>query len=172
MAKWKKVVIGIIIMAIAAFAFLSWYKYHYSMEVARTFEVNSPALATRVLIATQGSDYKNAVVAGLVARLEPMPIYLRVIDVSTLPQINEADWNAIVLIHTWENLEAEAHSRQFVAGTKTLNKLIVLTTSGRGSYKIEGINAITSASTMSDVPVKVAEIEARLKIVLESNAER
>jgi hypothetical protein len=39
---------------------MQWYRDTYSQEVAESFEVNSPELETKVLIATQGSEFKEA----------------------------------------------------------------------------------------------------------------
>jgi hypothetical protein len=47
-------------------------------------------------------------------------------------------------------------------------KLIVLTTSGAGDFKMEGIDAISSASKMEDAPARVAEISSRVDAILAS----
>jgi len=71
------------------------------MDVAESFEVNTPKSEIRVLIATQGSEFKDAVVAGVVDHLKRKGAYIKVIDVSALPQVNENKWNAVVVLHTW-----------------------------------------------------------------------
>lgn len=167
---WKKILIGVALLVVAVLAFLTWYKFHYSMDVAESYEINSPSLEQNLLIATQGSKYKNAVVTGLVSRIKQLPVYIKVIDVSTLPQIKEAEWNVIVLIHTWESMKPEFYSQQFIEQSNAMNKLIVLTTSGNGSYSTEGVNAITSASTMSDIDSHIAELETRVKAILENDS--
>ena len=163
---WKKIIIGIAVLAVAFFLFATWYKFHYSMDIAKSFEVNTPDLKHRVLIATQGSEFKDAVVTGLVDHLKQGQTYIKVIDVSALSQINGDDWHAVVLIHTWENWEPQPDAKAYIGRVKDLNKLIVLTTSGRGDFKMEGINAITSASVMSDIPAIVSDINKRIESIL------
>jgi hypothetical protein len=171
----KRIVIGItslVILVLAILAFITWYKIHYSMDVAESFEVNSPQLSRRVLIATQGSQFKNAIVAALIDHLKKKNAYIKVIDVSTLPKVDEDKWTAIVVIHTWENMKPPAYVKDFVGRVKNLSKVIVLATSGRGNFKIEGINAISSASVMANVPAIASEIDGRLDSIFKSNAKQ
>ena len=163
----KKIVITIAALVLAIFAFLTWYKFHYSMDIAASFEVNTPESETRVLIATQGSEFKDAVVAGIVEHLRERQAYIKVIDVTALSQVIDDNWTAVVVIHTWENLKPQADARAFIERTKGSDKVIVLTTSGRGSYRIEGVNAITSASVMTDVSTHTLEITNRLDSLLQ-----
>ena len=164
---WKKVIIGIVALALTTFAFLTWYKFHYSMDVAESFEVKSPELKNRVLIATQGSEFKDAVVAGIVDHLKQRLVYIKVIDVAALPKVNEDKWNAVVVIHTWENWKPQADAKDYLERVKDLSKVIVLTTSGDGDYKIEGVNAITSASVMIDISARTLDINNRIDSILE-----
>ena len=162
----RKILIAIAITIVAILTFLTWYKLHYSMGVAEPFEVNSPDQQIKVLIATQGSDFKNAVVEGVVEYLKQKPAYIKVVDVSALSQIDEEQWGAIVVIHTWENLKPQEDAKAYLDRAKDLTKVVVLTTSGDGDYKIDGINAITSASEMTNVSMHVTSINDRLKQIL------
>ena len=168
----KKVIIGIAALALTAFAFLTWYKFHYSMDVAESFEVNTPELKHKVLIATQGSEFKNAVVVGIVDHLKKRHAYIKVIDIAALPQVNEDKWNAVVVIHTWENWKPQVDAKVYLEHVKDLSKVIVLTTSGDGDYKIEGVNAITSASVMTDIPARTLYIKKRLDSILERDIQK
>jgi len=111
---------------------LLWYRGHYSMHVARSFDAGSASAAQRVLIATQGSPYKDALVAGLVRHLRSRPVYIGVIDVSALPGVKPDDWTAIVLIHTWEYSQPQADALAFVERLPERRRLVVVTTSGSG----------------------------------------
>lgn len=165
----KTLFTGIAATVLFIFAFLTWYKFHYSMELAESFEITPPEPIHRVLIATQGSAFKDAIVAGILDHLKHRNAYVKVIDVSALPQINENKWNAIIVLHTWENLKPQADSKAYLEHVKELNKVIVLATSGRGNYKIKGVNAISSASVMSDVSTRTLDIIHRLDAILDTN---
>jgi len=167
MALWKKILLGMATLAAAILGFMFWYASHYSMRPAKQFDVNSQAAANaKVLIATQGSDFKDSVVAGIVAHLKPRQIYVKVIDVSALPSVQEADWNAIVLIHTWEMHKPQPDAKKFVDRIQNPRKVIILSTSGAGTFKIEGVDAVSSASEMTNVPQRAAEIDKRIDAIL------
>jgi len=167
MAGWRKVLWISGVVALALLGSLTWYHDHYSMSHAASFEVGSLGSKPKVLIATQGSRFKDAVVQGLVARLRDRPAYIRVIDVSGLVGIEETDWNAIVLIHTWEYMKPEPQARAFIDRATDRRRIIDLGTSGSGDLRFEGIDALSSASTMDDVPARVAELAARVGAAIE-----
>jgi hypothetical protein len=135
------------------------------MGTARSFEVNDPRARSRVLIATQGSEFKDAVVDGIVAHLRGRAVYVKVIDISELAGVDEDPWSAIVLIHTWEMRKPPPAVKAFVDRTRDTSKLIVLTTSGAGDFKMPGVDAISSASVVADAPLKIAEVVARVDAI-------
>lgn len=163
---WRKVLLGLATLFVAMLASASWYKLHYSMERARLFEEQGSPSAPRVLIATQGSAFKNAVTAGLVELLRKRSAHIRVVDVTTLPDIDESEWDAMVVIHTWEFGAPPQVVKAFVGRVKRADKLVVLTTSGAGTFGVEGIDVISSASTMVDVPSEVGQLFSRVDAVL------
>lgn len=154
------------ILVILLIFFLTWYKLTYSMEPAETYEINDEKAPYHVLIATQGSNFKDLLVNQLIIELETRPVYVRVIDVSALSQIKEAEWMAIVVLHTWEYARPEQNAKDFIDRIRDRKKLIVLSTSGSGNNLIEGVDGITSASRPSEVPIKVNEIMTRVTKLL------
>jgi hypothetical protein len=134
-----------------------WYKYTYSMDRATPQEINDRKLASKVLIATQGSEFKNEVVKRVIDKVRTEPVYIKVIDVADLANINGEEWSLIVVIHTWEVGEPPKVVSNFVK-TADRSKLVVLATSGDGNYHIEGVDGITSASKSSDIDRCVREI--------------
>lgn len=161
--------ISLIILTLGALLliFAIWYKYEYSMEVAQEFEVNSPELNLKLLVATQGSEYKNEVTKGVVNYYKKDSVYIKVIDVTSLASIDPSHYNAIVVIHTWENWQPPAEVELFIDKTKDIqNKIIVLTTSGEGSYKMEGVDAITGESKLENTNTYINQITKRLESIL------
>lgn len=161
----KLAIITIVVIVVAIFLFGVWYKYTYSMEKAMSREVNDPKLATKILIATQGSEFKNKVVSDIISRLSDRPVYIKVIDVEELANVDPKDWTAIAIIHTWEVGEPPKVVADFVKAANA-SDLIILATSGDGHYHIEGVDGITSASKADDVDRCVREILNRIEIKL------
>ena len=166
MKTWKKVVLAIAAVPVAFLAFATWYGVHYSMDPAKPFEVNRTDVREHVLIATQGSAFKDAVVQGVVDRLAKRPAYVKVVDVASLRDVREADWNAIVVLHTWEMSKPPPAVKAFVDRAQARDKLVVLATSGDGSQHIEGVDTVTSASVIAKAPARADEIVSRVEKVL------
>jgi hypothetical protein len=155
--------IGILILV----GLLSWALF--SQKVAKSYEVNSPTLPTKILIATQGSSFKEALVTSLSEQLRTPPVYIKVVDVSALPTINEAEWRVIVIVNTCEGGEMQADVSNYLARAKALPKLVLLITSGSGTWQPTGlsIDSISSASRKQRIQPLVADIALRVQKILE-----
>jgi hypothetical protein len=139
------------------------YEQKHSMGLAGPFTVgNATAEPQHVLIATQKSAFKDTLVAGLIAYLKPRALYVQVIDISGLPQVRGDQWSAIIVLHTWEFGKPPPVVQTFVDHTRDKARLIVVTTSGSGHARIAGIDAISSASVVRDVPTRLMEILSKL----------
>ena len=148
----------LIVIVVTAF----WFKQRYSMNPANEFEVGEPSITAHVLIATQGSAYKDALVLGVVNHFKSRPVYIKVTDVSRLPTIREEEWSAVVLIHTWEIGKPQPDAQAFAQRVGNSKKLIVVTTSGSGEEKLPDVDAISSASSIADSATQVNRIAKRL----------
>jgi hypothetical protein len=170
MKKWIKISLWSLAKLIGAFAvFAVWYKQTYSMSVVASYEVNDPSMRHRILIATQGSDFKDSIVYELVREFRSRQFYIKVIDVSELAQIKEEAWSAIIILHTWEYSKPPKAVQLFVQRTQpsgTSGKLIILTTSGGGHYKMPGIDAITAPSQTDEASKHATEIIRRVNDIL------
>ncbi len=170
MKLFKKMATILITMLVVFFVFLFWYKQRYSMHTVDPFEINSSRLEQRLLIATQGSEFKNAITKSVTDYFATDSVYIKVIDVSLLEKIDPSDFNAILVMHTWENWKAPDAVITFVNDMgKQRHKLVVLTTSGQGSYKIDGVDAFTGESEMKNIPVFSDSVITRLGVLLKSN---
>jgi hypothetical protein len=163
---WRKVLLAIATLLVGMLASASWYRFHYSMSAARPLEVQGSPSGPRVLIATQGSTFKDAITTGLIEQLKKKSAHIKVVDVTALANVHEGDWDAVVVVHTWEIGKPPKSVRAFIDRLQQRDKLVVLTTSGAGTFRMEGVDAISSASTMSDVPFEVAQLSNRLDAIL------
>jgi hypothetical protein len=165
-SRWRRVVLLVAAAAAVALAGVVWYTLHFSMAKARSYEVAGGASGPQVLIATQGSAFKDAVVAGLVERLKARSAHIQVIDVGMLAGVRETQWDAIVVVHTWQMGKPPAEVRTFAERMRDREKLAVLTTSGAGSFKLQGVDAVSAASSLADVPERVHELLDRVDRIL------
>tara|TARA_R110001592_G_scaffold223459_4_gene478948 strand:+ start:1040 stop:1561 length:522 start_codon:yes stop_codon:yes gene_type:complete len=167
MKLFKKILLIILALMVAFFLFLIWYQHNYSMDVVSPYTINSPTLEKKLLIATQGSEFKNKVTSGIVNHFKTDSVYIEIVDVESLNVIDPNDFNALVIIHTWENWKPPLSVQTFIEKYRNeSNKIVVLTTSGDGNYTMEGIDAIAGESKISDAPLFINKIIERLNKLL------
>ena len=149
----KKILWTLAILLLVLFAFAVWYKYEFSMAEVPERTVNAPGLERKLIIATQGSKFKDSITDGLVARYGSDSVFIRIVDVSKLPEVRLDDYQAMVLMHTWENWKPQIAVDSFINRLKEheKQKIVVLSTSGQGDFKMENIDAITGESTLEDI---------------------
>ncbi|MBN1695019.1 hypothetical protein JW879_06435 [candidate division WOR-3 bacterium] len=160
------IVLGsLIILFVIAFGV---YLFLNIQDIAEAFEVGSPDSGRKILIATQGSEYKNLMVDTLTARLKGEDVYISVIDVSGLKEINEKDWDAEVIIHTTEAWKLPDPVKEYLGRIKNLDEVILLITSGGGEWKPEDckVDVFTSASKVADIPELANRIEDKVNSLL------
>lgn len=164
--KKRRLLIAVILAAALLVSGLVYgYFSRHAMQPVDAYEAGSPALARHVLIAAQGSAFKDALVTGLVLRLVQRPVHVKVIDVSGLPGVEGGDWQAIVIVHSWEFGRPPPEVGDFVARIQDRHRIIDVTTSGSGREKLPGVDVISSASVVDDIPALLAEIEMKIDAV-------
>ena len=105
----------------------------------------------RILIATQKSDFKQAVIREIRNTLENNYSYLKVIDVKKLPYESTTEYHAVIILNECMAGRPDPRVESFVDDAREKEKIIVLTTGRLDSWKPESplVDAITSASVMS-----------------------
>lgn len=170
MIGYKRVILIFLGVLVVFFLFLLWYQYRYSMDFVESYEVNSPNLEQKLLIASQGSEFKNRITNEIIDHYKMDSIYIEVVDVNTLSRIDTDNFSAILVLHTWENWKPPKEVKLFMERTsEQRDKTVVLTTSGEGSYKMDGIDALVGESILENVPVFTKKITEKLDTLLLKN---
>ncbi|MBO6607489.1 hypothetical protein [Psychroserpens sp.] len=168
MTKLQKILWFVLLVLGVFLCIALWYKVTYSMDVAESYEIHASASSKRLLIATQGSDFKDSVVQEVVTQFKADSLAIKVIDVSGLAKIDPNDYTALLLIHTWENWKPPKEIEKFIHRTKiNQDKIVVITTSGDGSYHMDGMDAITGPSKPENIRPMAEDAIKRLQSILE-----
>jgi len=136
---------GLAGLVLAAFAI---YVILYYPRKAEPFEVNTLNPARRILIATQGSDFKDTLTEVLCNSLRQSSVYIRGIDVGDLSEVDDADWDRVLIINSfiiWLNRDVD----RFITRTLRREKILVFVTSGGADWMPQPefrVDALTSAS--------------------------
>lgn len=159
-------VLGIIVVALVVL--FGVYLLLNRQGVVEPYAVGSPAMDKKVLIASQGSDFKNAVVESLTTYLEKKQAYVKVIDITSLSEVNEDEWDAVILIHTTEYSKLQPDVDQFLGRATDLDRVVLLTTSGSGDWKTDkyDVETITSASKREEMPTLLGTLRTRIDALL------
>lgn len=153
---------GVVLLAVLFIVYLQ----RHQMQPVATRELGSRGVGPAVLVAAQGSPYKGAVSDTVTRHLHERPAYVRVVDISQLPQVDEQVWDAIVLLHSWERWQPPPVVQQFVERMNDRGKLVALTTSGSGESRMACVDAVTSASQVSRAREDAEELLRRVGRVL------
>ena len=95
-------IVGIILAGIAGIVLIGFviYVILYYPRKAESFEFNAPPQTKNILIATQGSDFKDMLTSTLCDSLRGSSVFIKGIDVKKLSNVNEEDWDKILIINS------------------------------------------------------------------------
>lgn len=135
-------IIGFILAAFAVYVFL------YYPRRAESFQINTPNPSQRIIIATQGSDFKNTLVKILCDSLEKSSVYIEGMDVKKLAEVNDEDWDRILIINSFIIL-LNRNVDRFLNRAVTRENILLYVTSGGADWLPQPeltVDAFTSAS--------------------------
>ncbi len=150
------ITLGVIVLILGLF--FTWYQFTFSMDYVHPYELNDPKNEHQLLIATQGSDFKDEITQKIVANYSDRQFYIKVIDVSKLANYKIPDWEIVIIMHTWEIGVPEENVALFLGKVEDISNVIVVTTSGDGGFTPEGIDGISCASVMEETETIYEEI--------------
>jgi len=127
------------------------------LPAAKSVAAQEPAPLKQLLIATETSHFKEAVVAEVAEKLcqGKQPLLIKRIDLNRLAAESVQDYQAIVLINSCRAWRPSSAVRDFLKKLSDADKkkLVVLTTanSGECDLKVGGIDAISAASKRTGI---------------------
>jgi hypothetical protein len=152
MKRWIKILLILLSTPVIIFVLLvTIYIVMNWQGVIEPYHVGDPGAPLKILIASQGSEFKEDLSKKIVQKLENDSTYISVIDCTTLQEENAADWEAIVIIHTTKVHKIPRYVSTFLEGFSDYSNLILISTSGGGDEVITEfeVDAISTASSRS-----------------------
>ncbi|MBU8923110.1 MAG: hypothetical protein KOO63_14925 [Bacteroidales bacterium] len=160
MKKWLKILIGIVATPVLLAGILLLIYVLWNIQgVIEPFQRGNPDAKYKVLVASQGSEYKESLTDELIKNIEADSIFISVIDVTGLESIDEKNWDAIVIIHTMQIHKMPKQAMRFLEGMPDLNKVMLVSTSGAGDDQVDyfEVDAVSTVSRKSLIP-RVVEL--------------
>ena len=121
-----------------------------SQPVATVESGHRSAANKKVLVASQNSKFKQAVVAEIYDELKQNAIYMKIVDVKSLKNQSGQEFSAIVIINRCMAGRPDPRVESFIDREPQKKKIIVLTTGIYDSWQPDSpdVDAITSASVL------------------------
>jgi len=122
----------------------------------------------RVLILTQGSDFKDAIVTKTTGSLLDQGVFVRVLDVKEAKKQSPDDWDAVLMIFTLSIGKDDAKAKAFMQAHPDADNIITVRTQGtEETYPMaENVDGISAASVMSEVNATTELVWAHLSQLL------
>lgn len=170
MKKWLKILIAIIsVPIILIILFISYYLITNLQGEIEPYQVGNPDAEQKILIASQGSEFKEKLVTGLVSELKSDERYISIVDCTKLEDENLTTWDACVVIHTTQIHGMPIAAETFLEVSSDLSKVVLVSTSGGGDEKVKNfdVDAISSASRLIATPQIVKSVSEKLERILD-----
>ncbi|AIS62004.1 hypothetical protein [Listeria ivanovii] len=146
----KSVKISLIIVGIAVVIFagvMLSYRFLKSMNVIANEEINESATGNHVLLATQGSDFKDSVIDQIKQDMAKENVHISIMDTTKLDKVNADDYDKIVLFTTVQSDDIPENVTTFMNDNKDKGIHIAVTAdSGRWDKQPKDVDAISEAS--------------------------
>jgi len=164
--KSRLIFLGSIVLFLVVFAF--WYNATYKMDEVSGYVINSKEMPVKIAIASQGSPFKDAIVTNIINHYKKDSVFINVDDVSKLVTLSVAEYDVIIVLHTWEYGDPPKVVSEFIeTHISEMEKIIVLGTSGAGTNKIKGIDAMAGESIIENASDLSDEIIEKIEKLLQ-----
>lgn len=166
MKRWIKIILwitGTPVVLIAAL--LITYIIVNKQEVIEPFHVGNLKAKYKILIASQGSEFKGELVNRFVKELKSDSTYISIIDCTHLKESHLIGWDAYIVIHTMQIHKMPKEADVFLSKLPNLNKVTLVSTSGAGDehYQKLDVDGISTASRMVAIDPIMEWILPKLK---------
>lgn len=137
-------------------------------KMVKTVEFGDPQTTLRVLIATEQSEFKQAVTAKLISGFENGSLFFKIIDLRNLETERVEAYTTVVIMNTCVAWNLNPRVKTFLETTPAGEKVIVLTTAGDPGWQAEtaGVDAFTSASSPADVTRVAEQLRTRIRSII------
>lgn len=161
----KVLVIIVGVLFVILLGSLMILKLVYPQKALAGYEINDQNMEDHVLIVSQGSDYKMAVISNVT---ENYKAYYKVVDISKLSDIESENWDAMIIFATIEASTMPKHVVNFIDTFDNKEKLIVAVTAGDADWKTDefDLDVISTVSKTENIEIVTMNILGRLSLIL------
>jgi hypothetical protein len=130
-------------------------------------EYGNPQMPGKVLIGARRSEFKEAVIGRVADSLAADSVYVRVVGLRDLKEVEGQQWSAVVLVNSAMSWCMDYRVRAYLRRRRSNENVIVLTTSATGRWEPRkrrgGYDAVSAASEPDRVDAIAADLLARVR---------
>lgn len=168
MKNLKEFLIFILFAIGLSLLFAVWYNQEFSLAKVESFEINNPALKSKLLIACTEGNFPEKIGHGILDHYKNN-YNLSLVDISDLNKINPENYEGIFLIHTWEKWNPPPDIVEFMDLSKKFNdKTVIMATSSGGSSQTDDVDGISGGKESESIQFYVKEAIAKMNLVLDT----
>jgi hypothetical protein len=120
-----------------------------------------------VLLASRDTEFKKAVVQRVVEGMSNRGVSMKTVGITDLEDINAHDYDAIVIVNTCIAWGLDIDVRRFLESHNEHGNMIVVTTSGKGTWlpekKERDYDAVSTASELTSADAVARDVIARIQ---------
>jgi len=150
--------------------FLGFNSLVFASEVT-WYKDASKTVKKKVLMALQESQFKKVVILKVKESLQRDGHFVKIISIKKLSGESTGNYQAVIIVNTCWAWRLNSHVRKFLKEVpeNEKGKIILFTTADSKSWrpKVTGVDAITSASKMSEAGRIADSIINKVRILLE-----
>jgi hypothetical protein len=144
--KKSSIVRIILVVCIVLGAGRAWFVSYSWQPYLKPYHVNAPEASARILIAAQGRKYKIKTLDSVMEYYAGKDVYISVIDVAGLSEVDIADWDYVVLFSAIRMYKLNPDVEAFLKRTADDKRIFLFNTSGGTEMGYGDVDVITSAS--------------------------
>ena len=150
----------------------SWVSGCATRPMIVTTTIGALDARDKLLIAMQGSEFKDKVLSNIIHEFEKEGLFIEIIDLENLAEKSSRDYGAVVIMNEYRMFQVDERARHFIQGIDAdeQKKIVLLTTAGSPGMTGEDLNvdAISSASEMIEADILSDRIIVRVTSILSS----
>lgn len=137
-------------------------------KMVKTTEFGNPQSAPRILIATEQSEFKQAVIEKVVKDPAQDRLFFKITDLRNLENETAAAYSAVIIVSTCRAWQLNSRVSTFLQETSVQAKIVLLTTAGDEQWEagVEGVDAFTAASSPADVEQTAEKLQTRIHAII------
>ncbi|MGY3778567.1 hypothetical protein [Isobaculum melis] len=153
----KSTKVGVITISACIFLFLGGaftYRYMRTQGIAESQTINKEEKSdTKVLILTQQSSFKDAVMEEVEKQFKGKDILIQIQDISTISQVKQSEWDGILLVTTVQSNDLPEKAVRFIKEEADFDKVQLFVTADSGNWTKQpaDVDAVTTTSKSSNV---------------------